>query len=143
MGYQENLFAEVVMQDRTARMGGRLRLNVVTRSDCDGGKQDRADGLQSCPFVNCHHHLVGEAMRIGNDDLAAQVQAKRWSGEIRHTCVLDFAELDEGDDDKVGGLLGIPRELVPQRVAEASFKMRKLMKAEQENDDAYAGVEEE
>lgn len=140
MGYQENLFLETVMQDRSGRMGGRIKLNVVTRAGCAEAKQERADGLQSCPFVNCHHHLVGEAMRISSDEVSAQVQADRWSGKIRHTCVLDFAELDEGDDDKIGGLLGIPRELVPQRVAEASFKMRKLMRAEQENDDAYAGV---
>ena len=143
MGYQENLFQLNVMQDRSGRIAGKYKLNITKRSQCKPGMHNRSIGVESCPFVNCEYHLVGEAMRIPDSETAAKVQASRWEGDIHHTCVLDFAETDEGDDEKIGRLLGIEPDLVPQRIAEASFKMRKLMKTQQEQDDCIAGLRKE
>lgn len=140
MGYQESMFGVDVMQDRSARLGGKIKLPVMQRSECDPAKHERRAGRQSCPFANCRYHLVSEAMRAP-DDRAVDVQIARWNGEITHTCALDFAELDEGDDAKLGALLGIPRDLVPQRVAEAAFKMRDLMAREFAAEDAFAGLD--
>ena len=140
MGYQENLFDLGVMQDRSARLGGRLKLPVMQRRECEGAKVSRREGEQSCPFTNCRYHLVGEAMRA-NEERAVDLQIDRWEGKIKHTCTLDFAELDEGDDGMLGDLLGIERHLVPQRVAEAAFKMRGMMAVEFAAEDAFAGIE--
>lgn len=139
--YQEALYSLEVMQDRSARKGHghRIKLDVLNRGECEGRKLERAAGTESCPFYNCQHHLVGEAMRIHDKEVAADVQFARWEGRIKHTCSLDFAELDEGDDDKAADLMGINRSVYAQRVAEAAFKMRELIELEFASEDAFAG----
>lgn len=134
--YQAPMFSLDVMQDRSGRQGlGPLRLPVMQRGECERDIELRASGQASCAFLNCRYHLVGEALRIKDEEKAVAVHAARINGDLVHTCTLDFAEVDPEDDLLIGAHLGILRSNVPQRVAEAAFAMREMMKHDSDLED--------
>jgi len=64
----------------------------------------------------------------------------RLNGDLKHTCALDFADLDEGDDDHAARLLGIKKTVFSQRVAEAAFKMREGIRDDERAEDIFSGI---
>lgn len=127
MTYQQSMFSLEVMQDRTATKSGHLRLpKGMTRGDCAGAAESRARGEQSCPFLTCSYHLVPELVKLRPKG-AVNAMAKRLSGKIKHTCALDIADEGPQDHQAIGDALGIDRQHVPQREAEAMFKFKRLV----------------
>ena len=136
MAYQNSLFPLEVMQDRTGSTSGHLRLPAgMTRGDCVGGSAARMRGEQSCPFLVCKYHLVPELVRLRPKG-AINAMARRLAGEIAPTCVLDVADQGPSDDQVIGDALGINKQFVAQRAAEAMHSYKELAQLENASSEA-------
>lgn len=130
--YQPALFDYETMQRRDGTRSGHLRLpKGMARGDCVGGAAARARGEQSCPFLACKYHLVPELVKLRPKG-AIDAMARRLSGDIRHSCSLDLADSGPCEDSEIADALGIDRQLVPQRAAEAMHRLHALAKLDRD-----------
>lgn len=152
MTYQESMFSLPVMQDRSGRQNTDYPRPPKCVGDCAAGREARSlppddPRAERCQAFGCTFNLIGEIGRLKNESRAVAAIVRRYDDDVWDTCLLDAiannGETGIGEEleyDETGDLLGISREAVSQRVAEAAFKFRCRVAEESSGDDVRSDM---